>query len=305
MYTSHLFSTYLGDPPSGSTNKKQKDFRSSEDESWVDDMLRRIDPKLDWLLRAQARGRELYYDEVFVLWLEKCLLSIAKIDERGRCVSTTKVSDPSILRKSTKFKSSGMILSLGLKEVLVVMSLMALMKSRFQLSSMAGAHFFSWPTSQNSKQLVIFLSQSVLVLGNPTIGGVCFNLAGDLIIGNAKATHIVATFYNRRRTMLLLQVAVQVVWILNKMLDYGIHIIMNTKIYIDNESTICIVKNPVYHSKTKHIAIRHHFIRDAYEKKLIQVLKIHTNDNVADLLTKAFDVSRFQFLVVSIGMINP
>ncbi|GKA70645.1 hypothetical protein Tco_0776784 [Tanacetum coccineum] len=47
--------------------------------------------------------------------------------------------------------------------------------------------------------------------------------------------------------------------------------------------------NPVYHSKTKHIAIRHHFIRDAYEKKLIQVLKIHTDDNVADLLTKAFD----------------
>ncbi|GKE29640.1 hypothetical protein Tco_1445024, partial [Tanacetum coccineum] len=63
--------------------------------------------------------------------------------------------------------------------------------------------------------------------------------------------------------------------------------------------------NPVYHSKTKHIAIRHHFIRDAYEKKLIQVLKIHTDDNVADLLTNAFDVSRFQFLVVSIGMINP
>ncbi|GJW40389.1 putative ribonuclease H-like domain-containing protein [Tanacetum coccineum] len=48
----------------------------------------------------------------------------------------------------------------------------------------------------------------------------------------------------------------------------------------------------VFHSKTKHIEIRHHFIRDAYEKKLIQVLKIHTDDNVADLLTKAFDVSR-------------
>ncbi|GKF00005.1 putative ribonuclease H-like domain-containing protein, partial [Tanacetum coccineum] len=45
-----------------------------------------------------------------------------------------------------------------------------------------------------------------------------------------------------------------------------------------------------------------HFIHDAYEKKLMQVLKIHTDDNVADLLTKAFDVSRFQFLVVSIGM---
>ncbi|GJT17503.1 ribonuclease H-like domain-containing protein [Tanacetum coccineum] len=48
-------------------------------------------------------------------------------------------------------------------------------------------------------------------------------------------------------------------------------------------------KNPVFHQRTKHIEIRHHFIRDANEKKLIQVLKIHTDDNVADLLTKAFD----------------
>ncbi|GJZ03518.1 ribonuclease H-like domain-containing protein [Tanacetum coccineum] len=65
------------------------------------------------------------------------------------------------------------------------------------------------------------------------------------------------------------------------------------QVFVDSNqwSTICIVKNPVFHSKTKHIAIRHHFIRDAYEKKLIQVLKIHTDDNVVDLLTKAFDVS--------------
>ncbi|GKF63755.1 hypothetical protein Tco_0187203 [Tanacetum coccineum] len=44
---------------------------------------------------------------------------------------------------------------------------------------------------------------------------------------------------------------------------------MNTKIHIDNESTICIVKNPVFHYKTKHSEIRHHFIRDSYEKKFI------------------------------------
>nr|GEW42397.1 hypothetical protein [Tanacetum cinerariifolium] len=82
----------------------------------------------------------------------------------------------------------------------------------------------------------------------------------------------------------------QVLWIQNQLLDYGFNI-MNIKIYIDNESIICTVKNPVFQSKTKHIEIRHHFIRDAYENKLIQVLKIHTDDNVADLLTKAFDVS--------------
>ncbi|GJZ73005.1 retrovirus-related pol polyprotein from transposon TNT 1-94 [Tanacetum coccineum] len=61
----------------------------------------------------------------------------------------------------------------------------------------------------------------------------------------------------------------QVLWIQNQMLNYGLKF-MNTKIYIDNESTICIVKNLVLHSKTKHIEIRHHFIRDSHEKKLIQ-----------------------------------
>nr|GEZ24166.1 putative reverse transcriptase, RNA-dependent DNA polymerase [Tanacetum cinerariifolium] len=84
----------------------------------------------------------------------------------------------------------------------------------------------------------------------------------------------------------------QVLWIQNQivenkesliptqMLDYGFNF-LNIKIYIDNGSTNCIVENPVFHSKTKHIEIRHHFIRDSYEKKLIQVIKIHTDQNVA------------------------
>ncbi|GJW34560.1 putative ribonuclease H-like domain-containing protein [Tanacetum coccineum] len=80
----------------------------------------------------------------------------------------------------------------------------------------------------------------------------------------------------------------QVLWIQNQMLDYRYNF-MNTKIFIDKESTICIVKNLVFHSKTKHIKIRHHFIRDSNENKLIQMIKIHTDQNVADLLTKAFD----------------
>ncbi|GJR02500.1 putative ribonuclease H-like domain-containing protein [Tanacetum coccineum] len=123
-----------------------------------------------------------------------------------------------------------------------------------------------------------------------TIGG-CQFLGRRLISWQCKKQTIVATSTTEAEYVAAANCCGQVLWIQNQMLDYGFNF-MNTKIYIDNESTICIVKNPVFHSKTKHIAIRHHFIRDAYEKKLIQVLKIHTDDNVADLLTKAFDVSR-------------
>ncbi|GJV12351.1 putative ribonuclease H-like domain-containing protein [Tanacetum coccineum] len=82
---------------------------------------------------------------------------------------------------------------------------------------------------------------------------------------------------------------------------YGFNF-MQTKIHVDNESAICVSES--HHSKTKHIEIRHHFIRDSYEKRLIEMVKIHTDNNVTDLLTKAFDVSRFNFLVASIGMLN-
>ncbi|GJU75736.1 putative ribonuclease H-like domain-containing protein [Tanacetum coccineum] len=132
-----------------------------------------------------------------------------------------------------------------------------------------------------------------------TTGG-CQFLGKRLISWQCKKQTIVANSTTEAEYVAAANCCGQVLWIQNQMLDYGFNF-MKTKIYIDNESTICIVKNPVFHSKTKHIEIRHHFIRDSYEKRLIKVLKIHTDYNVADLLTKGFDVSGFNFLIASIG----
>ncbi|GJX44444.1 putative ribonuclease H-like domain-containing protein [Tanacetum coccineum] len=136
-----------------------------------------------------------------------------------------------------------------------------------------------------------------------TIDG-CQFLGQKLISWQCKKQTIVATSTTEAEYVAAANCCGQVLWVQNQLLDYGFNF-MNTKIHIDNESTICIVKNPVYHSKTKHIEIRHHFIRDCYEKMLIRVEKIHTDLNAADLLTKPFDGPRFNFLMVSIGMINP
>ncbi|GJX41932.1 putative ribonuclease H-like domain-containing protein, partial [Tanacetum coccineum] len=134
-----------------------------------------------------------------------------------------------------------------------------------------------------------------------TTGG-CQFLGQRLISWQCKKQTIVATSTTEAEYVAAAHCCGQVLWVQNQLLDYGFNF-MNTKIHIDNESTICIVKNPVYHSKTKHIEIRHHFIRDCYEKKLISVEKIHTDLNVADLLTKPFDGPRFNYLVVSIGLV--
>ncbi|GKF11954.1 hypothetical protein Tco_0049880 [Tanacetum coccineum] len=135
-----------------------------------------------------------------------------------------------------------------------------------------------------------------------TIEG-CHFLRSSLIPWQYKKQTIVANSTTKAEYVATSSCCGQVLWIQNQLLNYGYNF-MNTKIFIDNESTICIDKNPVFHSKTKHIEISHHFIRDSYEKRLIQVIKIHTNHNVADLLTKAFDFSRFQYLIASIGMLS-
>ncbi|GJS70937.1 putative ribonuclease H-like domain-containing protein [Tanacetum coccineum] len=120
----------------------------------------------------------------------------------------------------------------------------------------------------------------------------CQFLGNRLISWQCKKQTVVATSTTKAEYVAAANCCGQVLWIQNQLLDYGYNF-MNTVIYIDNNSTICIIENPVQHSKTKHIEIRHHFIRDCNAKKLIQMVKIDTEHNVADLLTKGFDAGRF------------
>ncbi|GKC23547.1 putative ribonuclease H-like domain-containing protein, partial [Tanacetum coccineum] len=99
-----------------------------------------------------------------------------------------------------------------------------------------------------------------------TTGG-CQFLGKRLISWQCKKQTVVANSTTEAEYVATANCCGHVLWIQNQMLDYGFNF-MNTKIYIVNESTICIVKNPVFHSKTKNIEIRNHFIRDSFKKKL-------------------------------------
>ncbi|GKC17555.1 hypothetical protein Tco_1014337, partial [Tanacetum coccineum] len=124
-----------------------------------------------------------------------------------------------------------------------------------------------------------------------TTGG-CQFLSSRLISWQCKKKTVVANLTTEAEYIAASHCCGQVLWIQNQMLDYEYNF-MQIKIHVDNESAICVVKNPVYYSKTKHIEIRHHFIRDSYEKRLIEMVKIHTDNNAAYLLTKAFDMMKY------------
>jgi len=95
----------------------------------------------------------------------------------------------------------------------------------------------------------------------------------------------------------------QVLWMKQMLVDYNEHQ-MNIPIMCDNKSAIDLSKNPVLHSRTKHIEIRHHFLRDNVQKGNIVIEKIDTSENVADIFTKALNKETFNTLRLGLGMME-
>jgi cystathionine beta-lyase family protein involved in aluminum resistance len=74
--------------------------------------------------------------------------------------------------------------------------------------------------------------------------------------------------------------------------DYGLNF-KNVPLLCDNESAIKMIQNPVQHRRTKHIDIRHHFIRDHQQKRDIAIESIGIDDQLVNILTKPLDEKRF------------
>jgi hypothetical protein len=73
---------------------------------------------------------------------------------------------------------------------------------------------------------------------------------------------------------------------------------------LDNESAVKLATNPVQHSRTKHIDIRHHFLRDHVGNRDITIYSIGTDDQLADIFTKPLDETRFCTLRSEMNVID-
>ncbi|KAJ9560654.1 hypothetical protein OSB04_005814 [Centaurea solstitialis] len=93
----------------------------------------------------------------------------------------------------------------------------------------------------------------------------------------------------------------QIIWMRTQLRVYGFKF-DKIPIYCDSKSAIAISCNPVQHTKTKHIDIRYHFIKDHVEKGTIELYFVNTEFQLADLFTKALDEKRFNFLITKLGM---
>ncbi|GJW53351.1 copia protein [Tanacetum coccineum] len=95
----------------------------------------------------------------------------------------------------------------------------------------------------------------------------------------------------------------QALWMKQALIDYGVRL-DDIPIMCDNKGAIDLSKNPVQHSRTKHIEIRHHFLRDNVQKGKIFIEKVSSEDNIADILTKPLKREPFNYLRLGLGMME-
>jgi hypothetical protein len=135
-------------------------------------------------------------------------------------------------------------------------------------------------------------------------GGYVFMLSGGPVSWASQRQKTVATSTLDAEYIAAAEAAKEAVWIRNFINDLripGIHI-TNVPLYIDSNSALRLTRNPEYHSKSKHIDVRHHFIREKVEEGVIDTQRVNTRDNLADMFTKGLPRDTHEGLTGRMGL---
>ena len=97
----------------------------------------------------------------------------------------------------------------------------------------------------------------------------------------------------------------QAIWLRKIVSDLNIEQEESTKILVDNQATIAISHNPVFHGKTKHFNIKLFFLREVQKDGDVILLYCKTEDQVADVFTKPLQVNKFEFLRTKLEVCSP
>ncbi|KAJ9544671.1 hypothetical protein OSB04_024378 [Centaurea solstitialis] len=163
-----------------------------------------------------------------------------------------------------------------------------------------------WYPKDSSFELISFTDSDYggCKLDRKSTSGSCQFIGDKLVSWTSKKQNCVSNSTAEAEYVAAASCCSQVLWMKTQLLDYG-YKLKRVPIYCDSESAIAIMSNPVQHSKTKHIDIRYHFIKDNVEKGNIEMFFVQTDYQLADLFSKSLDEKRFNFLVSKLGMLSP
>ena len=112
---------------------------------------------------------------------------------------------------------------------------------------------------------------------------------------------IVALFTTEAEYVTVTEASKEMVWLQSFLEELGKKQEDNV-LYCDSQSAIHLAKNPYFHSRTKHIQLRYHFIRSLLEDGILKLEKISGAQNPADMLTKTVTIDKLKLCSASVGL---
>ena len=132
--------------------------------------------------------------------------------------------------------------------------------------------------------------------------GFAFSLGSGIFSWASKKQATVALSTAEAEYVAAAEATSQAIWLRRILKEMSEYQDKPTVIYCDNKSAIAMVKNPVHHHRTKHIAIKYHFIREAEANNKVRLEYCTTEDQIADIFTKALPRPRFELLRAMLGV---
>ncbi|GJR79659.1 putative ribonuclease H-like domain-containing protein [Tanacetum coccineum] len=124
----------------------------------------------------------------------------------------------------------------------------------------------------------------------------------DLLAGHPKSRMYRTSPIQMVKYIAAIRIAcAQILWMRSQLRDYGFAF-NKILMYCDNQSAIALCCNSVQHSRSKHIDIRHHFIKEQVERKVVELYFVETKYQLADIFTKALPRERFATLLPLLGV---
>ncbi|GKE68931.1 hypothetical protein Tco_1527003 [Tanacetum coccineum] len=129
----------------------------------------------------------------------------------------------------------------------------------------------------------------------------CIALTAYADVGQAGCQDTRQSTYGNAEYIALSGCCAQTLWMRSQLTDYGLKF-NKIPLYRDNKSAIALCCNNVQHSRSKHIDVRCHFIKEQVEKGVVELYFVRTEYQLADIFTKTLPQERFNFLVKKLGM---
>jgi len=132
--------------------------------------------------------------------------------------------------------------------------------------------------------------------------GYVFTIDGGAMSWSSKKQGIVALSTTEAEYVSLTHAAKETLWLRAFLAEIARPLRHPTTLFCDNQSAITVMKNNQYHARTKHIDIRHHFIRDHTTRGAISIEYCPMAENTADILTKPLAAPRVERLALTMGL---